>query len=173
MKKLWAPWRLSFILGPKSKGCIFCQLPKAKKDRENLILYRGRYHYVILNKFPYNNGHLMVVPYRHIKDLHRLSREENAEMMELCGVTARVLGETMGPQGYNLGMNLGVAGGAGIRDHLHMHVVPRWNGDTNYMPLLSDTKVLVEMISDTYDRLAPAIDKVIKRSTKRKRKTKK
>jgi ATP adenylyltransferase len=168
MKKLWAPWRLAFILGPKSKGCIFCRLPKAKRDRENLILYRGRFHYIILNKFPYNNGHLMVVPFRHIKELHRLKPQENTEMMELSGVATRVLDETMGPQGYNLGMNLGLAGGAGIRHHLHMHVVPRWNGDTNYMPILSDTKVLVELITDTYDRLAPAIEKAMKQKRKGK-----
>lgn len=161
MKKLWAPWRLSFLLGPKGKGCIFCQLPKAKKDRENFILYRGRYHYVILNKFPYNNGHLMVVPFRHVKDLHRLNRAENAEMMELCGAAAKALENTMAPQGHNLGMNLGAAGGAGIRNHLHMHVVPRWTGDTNYMPVLGETKVLVEHLTDTYDRLAPALKKVM------------
>ena len=169
MKKLWAPWRLSFILGPKSKGCIFCQLPKSKQDRKNLILYRGRHHYLILNKFPYNNGHLMVVPFRHIKDLDRMTGPENAEMMELCGVAERALTQSMHPQGYNLGMNLGVAGGAGIRDHLHMHVVPRWNGDTNYMPILSDTKVLVELMMDTYDRLAAAIKKVMKQRRRRKK----
>jgi ATP adenylyltransferase len=167
MKKLWAPWRLSFILGPKSKGCLFCQLPKAKKDRKNLILYRGRYHYIILNKYPYNNGHLMVVPFRHVKDLHRLTPGENAELMELCGVASHVLDRTMQPQGYNLGMNLGRAGGAGILNHLHMHLVPRWNGDTNYMPLLSETKILVEHIDDTYQRLAPAIEKVMKQKVKK------
>lgn len=169
MKKLWAPWRLSFILGPRSKGCLFCQLPKAKTDRKNLIIYRGRYHYIILNRFPYNNGHLMVVPFRHVKDLQRLTPGENAEMMDLCGVAARVLDKTMHPQGYNLGMNLGLAGGAGIRNHLHMHLVPRWNGDTNFMPILSETKVLVEHIDDTYERLAPAIEKDMKQKRKAKK----
>jgi len=168
MKKHWAPWRISFILGPKEKGCIFCKLPRKKDDRKNLILYRGRYNFVLLNKYPYNNGHLMVVPYRHLKELNRMSRAENAEMMELCGVTAKALENSMHPQGHNLGMNLGSAGGAGIKDHLHMHVVPRWVGDTNFMPILADTKVLVEYLEDTYDRLAPEISK-IKRRKKRKR----
>jgi len=110
----------------------------------------------------------MVVPYRHVKEPIRLSKSENAEMMELCGVASHVLDKTMHPQGHNLGMNLGTAGGAGIRNHLHMHVVPRWLGDTNYMPILSDTKILVEHLTDTYDRLAPAIEKVMKQKRKRK-----
>lgn len=168
MKKHWAPWRMAFILGPKDNGCIFCKLPKLKNDRDNLILYRGRYNFVILNKFPYNNGHLMVVPYRHLKDPYRLTRPENAEMMELFGITCRALEKTMFPQGHNMGMNLGQAGGAGIRDHLHMHVVPRWAGDTNYMPILADTKVLVEHLAETYDRLAPAIAAVAKQRRKKK-----
>jgi len=167
MKKHWAPWRLDFILGPKEKGCIFCKLPRQKSDRENLILHRGRHNFIILNKFPYNNGHLMVIPYRHTKDLSRLTRPENAEMMEFCGIAAKALEKSMKPQGHNLGMNLGGAGGAGIRDHLHMHVVPRWVGDTNFMPVLADTKVLVEHLGDTYDRLVPAIQKVIKQKKKR------
>ncbi len=168
MKKHWAPWRMAFILGPKDKACIFCNLPKLKNDRDNLILYRGRYNFVILNKFPYNNGHLMVVPYRHIKDPYNLKRPENTEMMELFGITHRALEQTMHPQGHNMGMNLGTAGGAGIRDHLHLHVVPRWAGDTNYMPILADTKVLVEHLSETYDRLAPAIAAIAKKRRSRK-----
>ena len=110
----------------------------------------------------------MVVPYRHLKDLSKLTRAENAELMELCGLATKALDQSMHPQGHNLGMNLGAAGGAGIRGHLHMHVVPRWVGDTNFMPILADTKVLVEHLEDTYDRLAPAIKKVIKEKKKRK-----
>lgn len=170
MKKHWAPWRMAFIVGPREKQCIFCKLPKLKSDRDNLILYRGRHNYIILNKFPYNNGHLMVVPYRHLKDPYRLNRPENAEMMELFGIACRALEKTMFPQGQNMGMNLGSAGGAGIRDHLHMHVVPRWAGDTNFMPILADTKVLVEHLHETYDRLEPAIKAVVKQRRRRKRK---
>lgn len=173
MKKHWAPWRMAFILGPKGKGCIFCKLPKGKKeDRKNLILFRGRYHYLILNRFPYNNGHLMVVPYRHLRDLSKLTHSENAELMELTGVATKALEKTFKPQGFNLGMNLGEAGGAGIRGHLHLHVVPRWKGDTNFMPLLADTKVLVEHLESTFDRLAPAIAQIKGKQKKRRPKAK-
>lgn len=172
IKKHWAPWRMAFILGPKEKGCVFCKLPRQKTDQQNLILYRGRHNFIILNKYPYNNGHLMVIPYRHVKDLNKLTRAAHGEMLELCGIAARALEKTMKPQGHNLGMNLGAAGGAGIRDHLHMHVVPRWVGDTNYMPILADTKVLVENLEETYLRLQPAITKVIQDRKKTKTKTK-
>jgi ATP adenylyltransferase len=151
---------MSFILGPREKGCIFCKLPGQKADKRNLILYRGRHCFIILNKYPYNNGHLMVVPYRHIRDLSKLREAENAELMELSGAAVKALEQTMHPQGFNLGMNLGDAGGAGIKNHVHMHVVPRWVGDTNFMPLLADTKVLVEHLGKTYDRLAPGIAKL-------------
>jgi ATP adenylyltransferase len=160
MRNLWAPWRMEFILGSKQKGCIFCQLPKKKNDRQNLIIYRGKFHFIILNKFPYNNGHLMVVPYRHIKDLSKLTSKENAEMMHLSAVAIKALDKTMHPQGHNLGINFGAAGGAGIRDHLHLHIVPRWIGDTNWMPVLDGTKVMIEYLHETYDRLAPAIRKL-------------
>jgi ATP adenylyltransferase len=169
MKRHWAPWRMAFILGKKDRGCLFCKLPKQKKDRDNLILYRGKHCFLILNKYPYNNGHMMVVPYRHIKDLSKLNRSENGELMELCGVAANALDRTMGPQGHNLGMNLGAAGGAGIKNHLHMHVVPRWVGDTNFMPILADTKILVEHLAQTYDRLAPSIQKILQARRRRKK----
>ncbi len=157
MKNIWAPWRKEFILGAKTKGCIFCQLPRKKDDRHNLILFRGKYSYIILNRFPYNNGHLMVVPFRHTKDLSKLSDKENAEIFRLASLSVKSLEKTMFPQGHNLGINLGAAGGAGIRDHLHLHVVPRWVGDTNWMPVLDKTKVMIEYLEETYDRLAPVI----------------
>lgn len=171
IKKHWAPWRMDFILGPKEKGCIFCKLPRQKEDRKNLILYRGRHNFIILNKYPYNNGHMMVVPYRHVRDLNKLSRSEHGEMLSLCGIVTKALEKSMKPQGHNLGMNLGAAGGAGIRDHLHMHIVPRWFGDTNYMPILADTKVLVEHLDDSYVRLFPVIKKLME-SKKKKNQTK-
>lgn len=163
MRDLWAPWRKEFILGPKFEGCIFCKLPKQKKDRENLILFRGKHNYVILNRYPYNNGHLMVVPYRHTKDLSRLKSPENAEMLGLSALAIKSLEKTMFPQGHNLGINLGAAGGAGIRDHLHLHVVPRWTGDTNWMPVLDETKVMIEYLWETYDRLKPVLEKLAKK----------
>lgn len=165
MKTLWAPWRKEFILGPREKACIFCKLPRKKNDRDNLILYRGRHNFIILNRFPYNNGHLMVVPYRHTVRLGKLKAAEQAELLGLCDLAMRALEKTMGPQGHNLGVNLGAAGGAGIRDHIHFHIVPRWIGDTNWMPILGKTKVMIEYLWETYDRLAPTLTKLAKKSS--------
>lgn len=167
MKNLWAPWRKEFILGPREKGCIFCKLPRKKDDRNNLILYRGKHNFIILNRYPYNNGHLMVIPYRHTKDLARLKPAEQAEMLELSGLSVKALEKSMFPQGHNLGINLGAAGGAGIRDHLHLHVVPRWVGDTNWMPVLAETKTMIEYLWETYDRLAPVLNKIVKKNKNR------
>lgn len=150
---------MEFLTEKRDPGCIFCKLPKKKADRQNLILYRGRHNFIILNKFPYNNGHLMVVPYRHTCDLSKIGSAEYAEMMRLAALAVKALEDTMHPQGHNLGLNLGAAGGAGIRDHVHLHVVPRWVGDTNFMPVFDGTKVMVEYLHQTYDRLVPAIRK--------------
>ncbi len=158
---------MDFILGPRETGCIFCKLPRKKDDRKNLIIYRGKYNFIILNKFPYNNGHLMIVPYRHLKELSRLKDQENAEMMRLAGLAIDALDRTMFPQGYNIGINLGAAGGAGIRDHLHLHVVPRWVGDTNWMPVLDRTKVMIEYLWQTFDRLVPVLKKLSRRKKKK------
>src|SRR5262249_25610706 len=145
MDQLWAPWRMELIeKGGGHTGCIFCDLPKAADDRQNLILGRTRHCFAILNKFPYNNGHLMVVPRAHLADLEQLPREENDELSHMLRVAVRLLGRAYGAQGYNLGMNLGRVAGAGIADHLHWHVVPRWNGDTNFMPVVGETKVMIE-----------------------------
>ena len=166
MNNLWAPWRTEFILGPKVKGCVFCKLPRRNKDRDSLILYRGRFNYIILNRYPYNNGHLMVVPYRHLRDLSRLKAAEHAEMLKLSAISIKALEKTMFPQGHNLGMNLGAAGGAGIRDHLHMHVIPRWIGDTNFLPIMDQAKVMIEYLHETYDRLTPVIAMLQKKKRK-------
>ncbi|MBI5178578.1 MAG: HIT domain-containing protein [Nitrospinae bacterium] len=153
MKFLWAPWRLNFILNEKEKGCVFCAKVAENDDRKNLILHRGKLNYIILNLFPYNNGHLMVVPYRHFGDLTELTADEGAEMMALTQKSVAAITERFHPQGFNVGMNLGAAAGAGIADHLHMHLVPRWNGDTNFMPVLAETKVMPQHIESTYDSL--------------------
>jgi ATP adenylyltransferase len=153
MKQLWAPWRMQFIANDRPKGCIFCALPKKKKDRENLIVFRGKKSFVILNKFPYNNGHLMVVPNRHTAQVSKLDASTWNEMKALLDRSMKLLSRTLKAQGFNVGLNLGLAGGAGVVDHLHFHVVPRWAGDTNFMPIFSEAKVMVEYLNETYDRL--------------------
>ncbi len=154
--RLWAPWRMAYIGGEPPEGCIFCAKPCEDRDEENYILYRGTSCFIILNAFPYTSGHLMVVPYRHLSDLARLTREEQAEMLDLGGKSVGVLTEVLGAQGHNLGINLNRVAGAGIADHLHLHVVPRWGGDTNFMPVLADVRVLPEALQDTYRRLRGA-----------------
>lgn len=160
MEKIWAPWRMAYIGMEAPSGCIFCDKPGAGDDRGELILHRGARAFIVMNKFPYNNGHLMVAPYRHTADLPGLTAEEQAEIMALTGYCARLLGEAFGPDGYNVGMNLGKTAGAGVADHLHMHVVPRWDGDTNFMPVLGETKVLPDALFPGYDRLKAAGDRL-------------
>ena len=155
MKQLWAPWRMEYIKGPRSGDCFFCKGLEEKKDRENLILYRGLHAAIILNRYPYNNGHLMIFPRRHTGDLSCLNREELFELTWLTRETVEVLKSAMGPSGFNVGINLGRSAGAGVEDHLHIHVVPRWEGDTNYMPVIGEVKVISEHLLATYDNLAP------------------
>ena len=155
---LWAPWRAEYIhsFGKKpEKGCIFCLKSDRKKDRENLIVYRGKCVFVIMNRYPYNNGHLMVVPCRHVADPSDLSAVENHALWDallLCKVAIKRLFK---PAGFNIGMNLGRCAGAGIEGHCHIHIVPRWNGDTNFMPVFGNVKVVSEGLFKTYDRLRP------------------
>lgn len=154
MKALWAPWRIDYILGGKEKECIFCVKPKEARDVENLILHRGALNFVIMNLYPYNSGHLMVVPYRHIDKMTDLTPEEGADMMEVVKKCVAVLDARFRPQGYNIGLNQMAAAGAGIDEHIHMHIVPRWHGDTNFMPAIGETKVMPQHIADTYAALA-------------------
>lgn len=159
---LWAPWRMTYIeTCGVSDGCIFCEKPKQKTDRENLIVYRAEHVFVIMNRFPYNNGHMMVVPYRHIADLSLLDLNEKTALMDLITVCQQVLQQVMAPHGYNVGMNLGRTAGAGIADHLHFHIVPRWNGDTNFMPVLGETKVISEALERTWDKLNTAFQSMM------------
>ncbi len=150
---LWAPWRMEYIRGEKESGCIFCNRIPQNNDRENLIVTRGKSCFVIMNRYPYNNGHLMIVPNRHVGVLENLTPEENAEMMQLLQKSARALNEAMQPHGFNVGMNVGKVAGAGIDDHLHFHIVPRWSADTNFMPILGHTKVVSEALQDTWATL--------------------
>lgn len=153
MKYLWAPWRMEYILKEKNEGCIFCEIPKENQDKENYVLYRGKFCFVILNTYPYNNGHIMIAPYAHIKNLEELNRDTINELMSLCQKSISVLKKKINPQGFNIGANIGKVGGAGILEHVHLHIVPRWQGDTNFMPVISDTKVMPQYLSETYDLL--------------------
>jgi len=145
---------MRYIAGAeKSEGCIFCEKWRADADAENLVLFRGEECFAILNLFPYNNGHLMVVPVRHVADIVDLTASEQIEMFRLTQRMVCVLRETMSPHGFNIGFNLGRAAGAGIADHLHLHVVPRWSGDTNFMPVLDATRVISEALEETYKKL--------------------
>ncbi|MCH7895299.1 MAG: HIT domain-containing protein [candidate division NC10 bacterium] len=152
---LWAPWRMQYIVGPKSNGCILCEKAKGDEDTKNLILARGPLTYVLMNIYPYNSGHLMIAPYRHLKSLEKLSPDETAEMIAWASKSERILREAFHAEGFNIGVNVGKVAGAGIDDHLHMHVVPRWNGDTNFMPVLGETKVIPEYLEETYAKLLP------------------
>jgi len=154
-RPIWAPWRMEFIAGEKPAGCIFCDFPAAPpaEDRRNLIVHRAEHAFVILNRYPYNSGHLMVVPGRHGADLEALPPAEWAALQELLRRSAAVLRATYRPEGINVGMNLGKAGGAGIADHLHWHLVPRWTGDNNFMPVLADVRVMVEHLDTSWERI--------------------
>jgi len=160
METLWAPWRIEYILSKKPPGCIFCDKPAENSDEKNLILFRGRYNFIIMNAFPYNNGHMMVVPYRHTSSLSGWSDEERLEFLELADLGVELLKRVMRPDGFNLGINMGLVAGAGVAAHIHFHIVPRWNGDTNFMPVLSDTRVISEHLEATYFKLKRALDEM-------------
>lgn len=153
MKQLWAPWRMTYLQckdeRPES-DCVFCVGDKGEQDVCRLVLYRGRRAFVMMNKYPYTNGHLLIAPYRHISDIADLSEEESAEMHRLLVMSRKVLQQAVMPQGFNIGMNLGRIAGAGIADHLHMHLVPRWTGDTNFMPVFADVRVIPQHLEETY-----------------------
>lgn len=157
MERLWAPWRMDYIAGPDTKkgGCIFCLREKKEEDRQRLVLFRGEYSFVIMNRYPYSNGHLMVAPYRHVADVADLSAEEAAETHALMVRSKRALSEVFHPEGFNIGMNLGKAAGAGVDDHLHLHIVPRWIGDVNFMSTLAEVRVIPEHLQATYERILP------------------
>ncbi|RMF61643.1 MAG: HIT domain-containing protein [Calditrichaeota bacterium] len=150
---LWAPWRMEYILSEKEKECIFCSKTREDDDRTNLILFRGEHNFVIMNKYPYNNGHLMVVPYRHISEFEELTEAEFSEMTRLIAKSINALKAALQPEGFNIGMNVGKIAGAGIDDHLHFHIVPRWAADTNFMPVVGHTKVISEGLWETWDKL--------------------
>ncbi len=158
MKTLWSPWRMEYILSEKDKECIFCTKPADNNDRSNLILYRGAKTYVIMNKYPYNNGHVMVVPYFHTSELSGLDDDVVSELLIMTRYSIDCLKKAFGPEGFNVGINIGAAAGAGIEEHLHIHIVPRWAGDNNFMTVISEIRVIPEHILDTYDKLYPVFN---------------
>ncbi len=159
MRHLWSPWRLEYLTAPRTDGCIFCHAVQSDNDRENLLLLRGERGFLLLNRFPYNNGHFMVVPYAHVPSLEDLDAPTLTEMMLLLNRGLAALRTTMHPDGFNVGVNLGQAAGAGVVDHVHIHAVPRWLGDTNFMPVVVDVRVVPETWLQTYDRLKGALDR--------------
>lgn len=161
MDRLWAPWRLALIEGEKPEGCIFCRFFEESDDEKNLVLGKTETSFVVLNKYPYNNGHLMVIPRAHVDCLGELSPEAHQDLQELLRTSIQILREVYGPDGLNVGMNLGRAAGAGIADHLHWHVVPRWIGDVNFMPTLAATRVIPEHLEASWAKLRPIFDRVL------------
>jgi ATP adenylyltransferase len=154
MERIWAPWRIEYILAEKPQGCIFCERD-GESDRQRLILHRTPRCFVLLNRFPYTNGHLMVAPNRHTADLNDLEEGEMLDLFRTVRLSTNVLQKVAAPQGVNIGVNLGRAAGAGEDEHLHIHIVPRWNGDTNFMSVLSDLRVMPENLLTTYEKLLP------------------
>ncbi len=162
MQHLWAPWRMEFIKGPKPAGCFFCEAAATdpSNDADHLVLARGELALAILNRYPYNNGHLMIAPNAHLANLEDLPAATAIDVMVLTQRSLRVLRQVLSPQGFNLGINAGKTAGAGVADHVHQHVVPRWEGDTNFMPIVADTKVLNESLTVSYQRLRAGFDRL-------------
>ena len=161
MRKIWAPWRMQYILrSGKDHGCILCDKPKEKKDIANYILYRGKYNFIILNAYPYTAGHLMVAPYRHIGNVTDADAKEAAEHISLMQLCVGLLTAETKPDGFNLGMNLGKVAGAGLEGHIHTHVVPRWNGDHNFMPVVAEARVISEGLEATYEKLKEGLSRL-------------
>ncbi len=162
---LWAPWRLSYIkstAGKKSEeGCVFCRLASEEPSPESLVLYRGRYSYIVMNKYPYNSGHLMVIPYKHTSTIEDLDGESLKEMMVLVKASIKALRRIYKPHGFNIGINMGEAAGAGIAEHVHIHVVPRWVGDTNFMTITAGVKVVPQSLEDAWRSLIEVIGEAV------------
>lgn len=150
---LWAPWRKGYIQNLKSEQCIFCVKPRQKKDSKNYIIWRKKYSFAMLNIYPYNNGHILIAPYRHVSSLNKLKKEEINELFSLLKKAEKKLKEKLSPDGFNIGINIGKVSGAGYADHIHIHIVPRWQGDTNFMPVLAETKVISESLEELYKLL--------------------
>ena len=158
MEQLWAPWRMDYISNPDKEQNIFTKKAQSTNDRENLVLYRGENNFIIMNLYPYNNGHLMIVPYDKHDDMTNLNMNTLNEIMNLSKESMKILKLKLKSEGFNFGLNMGKAAGAGIDDHLHFHIVPRWSGDSNFMPVIGHTKIIMQSLFDTYDLLKPEFD---------------
>lgn len=158
MNKLWAPWRIKYVtkIGKTTRKCVFCHILNEKKDKRNFVITRTKHSYSVLNIYPYNNGHILIVPNRHVPDLGRLKREEREDLLDLLEATKKMLDKTMKADGYNIGINLGRAAGAGFPKHVHIHLVPRWKGDVNFMPVTGHTKVISQSLQALYKQLTKA-----------------
>jgi ATP adenylyltransferase len=162
MDYLWTPWRYAYVTaGSKTTECIFCDLPKAGDDAKTHIVYRGQHCFIVLNTFPYTPGHVMVVPFAHLDELHKLPVEASHEMMALSQKMERVLRRLYAPDGVNLGMNIGKAAGAGVAGHIHMHVLPRWVADANFVSVIGETRILPESLDITYTRIREALESAV------------
>jgi ATP adenylyltransferase len=158
MENLWSPWRMKYISGDGTPAgeCVFCQAPQLEDGPQSLILHRGQQVFAILNRYPYTSGHLMIVPFAHVASIEDLDAETRAEMMEMVSRSLGILRTVYHPEGFNVGINMGSAAGAGIAEHAHIHIVPRWNGDTNFMSTIGETRVLPEELEETYTRIKKA-----------------
>jgi len=156
MDRLWSPWRMPYIKNPKPGGCVFCEALAGQDGPGNLIVHRAERGFVILNAFPYTSGHLMALPYEHLPSLEALDQPTRGELIELTTEATRVLGRVYRPQGFNVGINLGAAAGAGLEQHIHIHVVPRWVGDTNFLSTVGETRLLPETLEDTWQKVHAA-----------------
>lgn len=158
MKRIWAPWRIQYIKGPKDKGCFFCDYPKESDDQKHLIVHRGKKSFVLMNYYPYNNGHLLIAPYKHAGEFDQLDDDTKLEMFNYINSCIKALKEKFNAEGFNVGINIGQVAGAGIKDHIHIHVVPRWNGDTNFMPVAGHAKVISQGLEDAWKSLKQYFD---------------
>ena len=158
MEKIWAPWRSEYVskIVKKSRECIFCKMIKEKRDKKNYIFTRSEHCFSVLNVYPYNNGHILIVPNRHVNDLSKLKRQEREDLFDLLEETKACLEKVLKPAGYNIGINLGRAAGAGFPKHLHVHLVPRWFGDVNFMPVTGNTKIISDSLKSLYEKLKNA-----------------
>jgi len=158
MKRMWAPWRMEYILKSREPGCFLCDIVQSGEDQKNLLLRRGKTCALVMNRYPYNNGHLMALPYRHVDSLETMQSEESAEMMALAATACAALKKAVHPDGFNIGINLGTIAGAGLKDHIHLHIVPRWEGDTNFMPVIAEVKVIPQALDSLWRQLRAALD---------------
>ena len=171
MQRLWAPWRAQYLseMSKREKGgCLFCRMAKSDSDAKNYVVLRRKHCFVVLNIYPYNNGHLLIVPYRHVSDLNKMRQDERLEFFDLLMYTKQLLEEVLHPEGFNIGMNIGHAAGAGVPKHLHMHIVPRWEGDVNFMPTVANIKVISQSLDELYRKLIEADKNKTKNENKRR-----